>query len=87
MVTDRTITPPEIREGPYSWPSREQREAYRAALEYLFNEYPTVDAYELKYREIAIDTITSSLFFGVREAALRGGVPEERIDALEALLF
>lgn len=85
MVTDRTITP--YREGPYTWPSREQLEAYAAALRELFLEFPPATDLDTFDRNYALDRLESGAIYVARAFAIRSGVPEHRLLAVEALLF
>ena len=85
----RTITDgfSSYRQGPYSWPTREQREAFEAALDELFKLYPPEDNYQRTMRADAFWHLRSNIYHSAAESAVYGGVPREHMMAVMALLF
>lgn len=78
---------PHYREGPYSWPSQAQREAYLAALHQLFETYPARSKVEQFERDWAIKDAQSGVIPSAHRCAIAGGVPEAHLTSIEALLF
>ena len=86
----KPVSAPTYREGPFSWPSWDTREAYAAALRALYKEYPTITPYERNQqmdREDAHGYAMRGNFVAAHNYARSGGIPEDRITVLEALLL
>jgi hypothetical protein len=81
-------TNPLFSRGTFSWPSREVREAYEAALVELFKEYPYRAWYHSREaRSEALIYARSGNLHLSRRFAIEGGIPPERLNILEALLL
>jgi gamma-glutamyltranspeptidase len=63
------------------------REAYAAALEALFREYPEDKWHRLMDRKDALDYAERGYLVQARNYARSGGIPEDRLTVLEALLL
>jgi hypothetical protein len=71
----------------YSWPTLDQRGAYVAALHQLFALYPARFKWQEFERSEAISNAQRGGFVLARRDAIAGGVPEDHLTSIEALLF
>jgi hypothetical protein len=66
------------------------RQAYAAALWHLYGEYPPAPPYANKWKADRIDAYGYALrgnFVLAHSYARQGGIPEDRLTVLEALLL
>ena len=68
-------------------PDPEQIAVYRMMLEALFAEIPANGTMQQMNREIALDEIRRGHVTIARSYARMGGIPFERLYAVEALIF
>lgn len=71
----------------HAWPTPDQLAAYREVLLILFEEYPARTTFERLDRELALEYLERGTVNTARSFAVIGGVPQERLEAVHALLF
>lgn len=69
------------------WPTQEQCNAFAAVLRQLFDEYPTDFDYHRINRQMVLEELANRHLMTAKMFLDVSGVPIERTQAIEALLF